>query len=660
MHSLIQTEYDYLAQHFPFAPEQLDNVVALDIETTGLSYFDSKILLVGIVGFVDKKPVAEYYQFGENDSTAASSLITTLQKYLESGVRLTGHNLKFDLKFLVYNGILTMSEALTLAKHDSNIQASVITNKVPERYVEKYEYERMRRNKTRKHKFRRAGGGSLKVLAPYKLGIEPFWESDEGYNDVKYCLLDCLYTYYLTAVLKLELESINATKCYEDLVERMHILLQAEFEGITLDVEETKKRLEATETRLQELRTQIKTQWSAQFAQWEEQCRSELEARYKQMCASFVADRPKLNYETTWSNKYRPLMEKALEKADFELNVDSPAQLEWLLKTALGRDITGIDGEETTDKGVLAVLAETYEDMLPLIEYKKYKKLQSTYYPNLLEFAKNDGRIHCSFNLTGTKTGRLSSSEPNLQNQPGAIHDLFVAKEGNVLITKDLGAIEPVMIAYFSECPNLCDIILNGKSFHSVNAKEVFALDCEPEEVAKKYPKERKAAKEFGLSVLYGAGPNRVQQSLKKYGYTFGLDDCRMMVKRIRDYYKDVWSFKEQVDHMGKSGEILYNYFGRPVLIKELDDIYMSLFNSLIQGSASDLLIDSGTKLVKEHPWIRPRLFVHDEIVIEVPEERAEEAEQLLTAQMTSYKLNTKWGNIPITVEGQVSKTWQK
>jgi DNA polymerase-1 len=471
-------------------------------------------------------------------------------------------------------------------------------------------------------------------------------------------LLDCLYSYYLAAVQLKEVADLGATKCYSDLIERNKLLMTAEVEGITLDVAETKRRLDENAEKLIKLEAQIKEQWAPQFNLWRMLQLQQLELKYQQMAEDYASKRGK-DVDSVWP-KYEVLLAKAKEKADVEFNLNSPEQLKWLLRDAVGRDITGLDGEEAADKGVLALLSEQYDDVKVLMEYKKHQKLQSTYYPELLEHAKHDGRIHCNFNITGARTGRLSSSALNLQNQPGHVHDLFTAAPGNVLITKDFSAIEPVFIAFYSEDKHLVDIVQSGKSFHSVNAKEIFNLPCEPSKVAELYPKERKAAKEFALSVLYGAGGGRVQQSLKKQGYSFTLDECKRMVYRLRDYYSDVWAFKTEVDSIATSGAVFYNYFGRPLQFKNPDEVFMSSFNSLVQGTASDLLVDAGTKLVSANPWIRPRLFVHDEIVVEVPEDRAREAEELLVKQMTGYELMTKFGNVPITVEGKVSKTWIK
>lgn len=662
---LIRDELEYLQTHFEIH-KGLDNTVALDIETSAkpeyedlekaaLNYFTGKIDLIGIVG--KRKGELVIDQFDANDFTRLSAL---LRQFIIDGITLTGHNTKFDLKYMIHNNIITYEEACQLWQHDSSCAAAVDVKKIPYYWLEKYEASRKIANRGRKTAHRQARGGSLKTLAPYNLGVQPFWEAVDHNND-KYNLLDCLYTYYLTSVLLIRIEGINGMQCYGDLIERSKLLMQAELEGIKLNIPETNRRLKENEVQLKELENKIRQQWSVHFDAWEELQRQDLREVYMNMCKKAMdKDKKGRGFGHFWINKYEPLFVRANSKLDTSLNIDSTFQLTWLLRDRLGYDITGLDGEEAVDKEVLSLIHAKHPEVVTLIEYKKHKKLQSTYYPNLVNFAKFDGRVHCGFNVTGAITGRLSSSAPNLQNQPGHLHDLFIAETGNKLITKDLGALEPVLIAYFSEDENLIDIVMSGKSFHSVNAKNTFDLDCEIDEVAKKYPRERRAAKEFGLSVLYGAGANRVKQSLMKYGYNFTVIETKRMIEHIRGYFKGVWNFKKQIDKLGESGEIIYNYLNRPVLVQDKDDVYMTLFNSLIQGSGSDILLQSSVDLIKENPWIKPRLWVHDELIIEVPEERAQEAEKLIEYHMTKYSLTTRFGNVKLSVEGKVGDTWEK
>lgn len=667
MLQLIQSEVQKLNELFPLIAETFNNVLALDIETAAadaytdvdnaeLNPWTAKITRIGLVGYYNNKLVVK--SFNPDNFNELESFLASIPN-----VAITGHNAKFDFKHLIQKGLLTKDSAKLLWAHDSNIAAALSTKKVPEYYITDYEARRNTLNKMLPHGkgHRKAGPGSLKMLAPYFLGIEPFWESTLDHSDPRYNLLDCLYTYYLTAILVQHvIGDLNASRCYSDLIDRSKLLLEAELDGITLDTKETKVRMEANAAKLIELEAKIKAQWANHFEHWRRLQLGELQRKYESMAEAYLMKRQTTADKDKITAKYLALFEKAVAKADLELNINSVEQLKWLLRDALGYDITGFDGEEAADKEVLMKLSEEHEDIQVLMEYKKAKKLQSTYYPELLNYARFDGRVHCNFNITGARTGRLSSSDPNLQNQPGHIHDLFIAAPGNELITKDLSALEPVLIAYFTEDENLIKIVQSGASFHSVNAKEIFNLECSVDDVAKLYPKERKAAKEFGLSILYGAGANRVRQSLKKQGYAFSLDECKQMVYRVRDYYSGVWAFKQQLDIMFETGETIYNYLGRPIKFDNAEDVYMQGFNTLIQGSGSDILCQAVTDLCKTNSWISLRLLVHDEAVIEVPESRAEEGEKLLEYHMTKFSLPTKLGPVTLRVEGKRGKSWEK
>lgn len=662
---LIKNEAQKLKTLFPFALNQtLNNVLALDIETApqdqysnlddaALNPWTAKITRIGLVGAVNGELVV--HSFSPNDF---AQFTNTLNNYAELGIKITGHNAKFDFKHLIQKGLVTQQLAKAMWAHDSNIAAALSVKKVPEHYLSDYEFRRQALNKTLPHGkgHRKAGAGSLKMLAPYFLGVDAFWESTLDHSDPRYNLLDCLYTYYLTAdLLQHVATEIGAASCYQDLIERSKLLLEAELDGITLDVKETKARMEANAARLNELEVKIKEQWSNHFEQWRRLQLSELQRKYEAMAETYLIKHPATSKEKV-ETKYLALFEKAVAKADFELNLNSPEQLKWLLRDQLGYDITDLkdSDEESTGKAVLEHLAAHHADVATLIEYRKATKLQTAFYPELLQYASYTGRVHASFNITGARTGRLSSSNPNLQQQPKHLRELFIAAPGNVLLDLDMSMLEPILIAYYSEDPILKDLIKSGKSFHSLNAKIMFNLECDIDDVAKLHKKERAAAKLAGLSVLYGSGPKQLMFSLTGLGFKFNLNECKEIVYRIRDTYKHVWDFKQTLDNMAESGEMYYNYLGRPIKFDNIEDVYMKNFNGLIQGSGSDIVMQSAVDFCKAAPWAKLRVVVHDSICVEVPEQRAEEAKTLLDYHMTKWDI----GDIKFKTEGGYGKNW--
>ncbi len=592
--------------------------------------------------------------------------MVTLPGLLSGNSEITGHNFKFDAKFLIHNNILTPQRIDTSWMQDSSLLSAISTEKIPDAWLVHYEEKRKQANKLlpRGHSHRQAGGGSLKTLAPYFLDVQPFWETPQDHNNDEYVILDAMYTYYLTQLLLNQvINNDGAERCYKDLLERSKMVMTAELAGVNLDIVETQKRLQENKLTINKLEGQINTQWSKYYDLWRVEQEIILRNKYDQMCTTAItknstAKKPKAI--ELIQDKYNKLFNTAKESIE-PLNINSPTQLIWLLRDNLGYDVHDLSGDEGTGKEVLQILSEQHSDIKVLQDYRFFKKLGTTYYPELLNAAKYDNKIHCSFNLTGTKTGRLSSSNLNLQNQPKHIKDLFIAAPGNVLIDLDMSMLEPILIAFYSEDKELINLIENGYSFHSFNAKVMFDLPCDIASVASEFPKERKAAKTAGLSILYGSGANRLHKALTSMGFTqFDLLACKKIVYKIRDTYSSVWQFKTELDKVLEEGNTIYNYLGRPIKYLNKEDIYMKGFNGLIQGSGSDIVMQASVDLYKKYKWIYPRLWVHDSICIEVIENRAEEAKSLLDYEMTKWDIKTSNSTkLKFATEGGYGKNWK-
>lgn len=248
-------------------------------------------------------------------------------------------------------------------------------------------------------------------------------------------------------------------------------------------------------------------------------------------------------------------------------------------------------------------------------------------------------------------------SSINLQQTPKRLKSYFTARPGKLLATYDLGAIEPVILAYFSQDPNLCKLILAGESFHSINAINMFNLECTEKEVKKLYPLERDLAKTLGLAILYGAGVNRVVMAAAQAGVEISHSRAKEIVYGLRNYYKGVWEFKQELDQLLESGEVLFNLFGRPFKIENRDDVYMKGLNTLIQGSGSDLTQQAACDISKI-PGCTPLAFVHDSVVTEIDAVRSEELCNKIQYEFTKFKLPSQYGNLPLTVEGGAYECW--
>jgi DNA polymerase I-like protein with 3'-5' exonuclease and polymerase domains len=581
-------------------------------------------------------------------------------------LQLVGQNFKFDIRHLVHLG-MDAEFLIKHWKHDTQLLAYVHPEKVHPSFMRDYEKRREEENAKlpRGYSHRQASLHSLKTLAPYFLGVEPFWEDPTNHNNDEYVLKDCLYTlelckYFLNNMHEKDLDFYSKYQ-----LPWTKELLRAELTGINVDVNELHNLRAEFEGRRVQAEGRVKEQWTAHFLKYQEESRAEELARIDEMERRAIL---RLKDESRIPGVIARHDEKrALVKGE-EFNLNSPTQLKWLLKEALGLDISKIDGSESTDKEVLETLASAHPEIHNFLEYRKLNKLCTSYFPSYEDFIVR-GRIHASFNPTGTKTGRLSSSHPNLQQMPKEVRPMFKPDEGYKYISYDASAIEPRILAYYSEDKTLCDVFLNDLDFHGVTATAMFNyIDCPNKEVKKLFPKERGVAKTLGLAILYGSSHKMVKEILYKAGFTdYNETDCRRIVDNIRSTYKDVWKFKLDLDKELERGHVVYNLLGRPIKFAryEKDDIYIKGLNRLIQGSASDLVINAAANFNDDMRFSRMDAeflaLVHDEILVRAEEGNIEFAERALKHFMTKFELNTKFGRIPLAIEGGIKTLyWEK
>lgn len=588
---------------------------------------------------------------------------------------LAGHAFKFDYKTLHWKGYKLSVDQYV---HDTLVMAVAAITKVPDEWLESYEKERRRLNAELPdgQKYREAQKHSLKVLAPYFLGVSPFWENPATTNDPEYLKKDVQYTKGLFDHFVPMLKKDGVWQFYNDrLIPWQRMTLEAELDGICINLqtlEELKQQAEAgVITSLAKLRAAW-TKVEEEYAHYQKQAIL-LNYETKKTAALAKLKEDKKPEKTaakraTTSLRYDSLRDKALAKLE-PFNYASPSQLLWAFKEVLRYPVTNMEGDETTGASVLELLAaQGKDDIKALLDYKGNYKLAHSYFPSYASLVLN-GRIHCSFNLHGTRTGRLSCSDPNLQQVPPILKRVFEAAEGNVLVSQDLSAIEPVLIAYYTEDANLCRILINGEDFHGVAAVQFNLVSCQAHEVKAKEPEVRYAAKQGDLSIFYGSGKRRLFTTLtlngikQVKGKPLTEDLCSHMVRNFRDYFKESWEFKQLLDAEALSGNYIENMFGRRFRIENPEDVYMKCFNRLIQGSASDMLLaachDCLQELKAKGIWARLRLLVHDNGVLECQEKDGAYVNERLCYHMTKFKLPTKHGNIPLKVEGSFGKNWK-
>lgn len=644
--------------------------VALDLETTcgldcegacehALDPFRNRITVIGA-----------YYERKDEAHRRIFRTLAELDSWLRScepGVELVGHNLKFDLRSLAAKGL----ELSHLWADDTMLMASTLTTKVSEEFLMSYELERKQRNselpKGKSH--REASLHSLKTLAPYFLKVPPFWEDPTNHDNEAYVLTDCEYTYRLAALFEALLKEEGTHSFYQGkLLPWTRMLYEMEKRGVALDLQALAQADQAAQAEAQKARQTLLETWAGAFAAYQgvqlERLRVEYQAMTEKALAKLKDPTPEKLAKTT--ERYLALRAKAEARVE-PLNLDSHAQLTWLLKEHLKLDITDFDGGETTGKPVLARLSACRPDIATFLEYRKQQKLTQAFFPSYRQM-QVEGAIHCSFNPAQVRTGRLSSSNPNLQQVPGHLHRLFVARPGYLLATQDESAIEPRLLCYYSGDKNLFDILAKGLDFHNFNTAIFFDLKDEERDAPDfklRRKLERDVGKEVALALMYGAGKFRLMESAQKRGFFWSNKDASYKLDKFKDYYSDLFKYREEGLYPSLRARMpMTNLFGRQFIFENPHDVQMKGLNTLIQSSASDLVLESARRMSER--WrekkldARLLLLIHDEVVSEVPEEHADECTRDMTECLTDYRLMTPHGRVELKTEGRVAREWTK
>jgi len=353
--------------------------------------------------------------------------------------------------------------------------------------------------------------------------------------------------------------------------------------------------------------------------------------------------------------------------AGSEFNVNSPAQLAEILFDKLNLQANPRRGKtkaRSTAVDVLEDLAAQHPLPAKIIEYREIAKLKSTYVDALPKLIHPEtGRLHTSFSQTGTATGRLSSSDPNLQNIPirtelgREIRAAFVAEKGNVLLSADYSQIELRIMAHFSKDPVLVDAFRNGEDIHARTAQEVFGVGPLAQTA-----EHRRAAKAINFGIIYGLSPFGLAQQL-------GIEQ-KEAAKFINAYFTRYRGVKEYLDHIlaetRKTG-MAKTLFGRIRPIPEINSPQMQLrnfaertaLNSPLQGTAADLIklamINIDARLADEKFEAKMILQVHDELLFETPLKERSKLEKLVKEEMEGvHKLA-----VPVVVEIGFGPNWR-
>ena len=347
-----------------------------------------------------------------------------------------------------------------------------------------------------------------------------------------------------------------------------------------------------------------------------------------------------------------------------ELNLNSPKQLKELLFDEMKLPVPG--GKKTAGTGaeILEELAEDHPICGLILEYRKYQKLQSTYVTGLLGSIAQDGRVHTRFEQAVTGTGRISSREPNLQNIPvrteegREIRRAFVPAEGHVFVDADYSQIELRVLAHMSGDENMRDAFLKGEDIHRRTASEIFRV---PLSLVTNTLRSRAKAVNFG--VVYGISQYGLS---KNTGVSVG--EAAGFIEAYFERYPDIKKFMDEQVALGKTQGYVTTMLGRRRYLPELTaQAYQmrqfgerAAMNSPIQGTAADIIKLAMVKIASElkNRGMKTRLLmqVHDELILEAPQNEAEEAGRLLTSCMESVVSLS----VPLVSEVAIGGNWNE
>ena len=357
------------------------------------------------------------------------------------------------------------------------------------------------------------------------------------------------------------------------------------------------------------------------------------------------------------------IQQQIYDLAGEEFNINSPKQLGQILFDKLGLP----HGKKTktgwsTNADVLEKLRYEAPIVGAVLEYRQLTKLKSTYADGLLKAMDPDGRVRTSFQMTVTATGRLSSTEPNLQNIPtrtdlgSEIRKMFIPADGCVLVDADYSQIELRLLAHISGDTGMQEAFLSGGDFHAETAAKVFHVAR-----ADVTPEMRRRAKAVNFGIVYGISAFSLSQDI---GST--VAEAKAYMEAYFATFPGVRKYMDDVVEKAKETGYVETLFHRRRDLPELTSSNHNLrafgervaLNMPIQGTAADIMklamVAVARRLRAERPDARLVLQVHDELIVECPEAQAEAVAQLLEEEME----NVVHLSVPLTAQAHWGKNW--
>lgn len=363
------------------------------------------------------------------------------------------------------------------------------------------------------------------------------------------------------------------------------------------------------------------------------------------------------------NEKLGEITDEIYRLAGQEFNISSPKQLAKVLFEDLGLPCKKkTKSGYSTNADVLESIANKHPIVPMILEYRTLSKLSSTYVDSLLKQIHADGRVHSIFKQTETRTGRISSTEPNMQNIPvrkelgREMRRFFIAREGCLLVDADYSQIELRVLASVCGDENMQQAFLSGSDIHTSTAAQVFGL---PEDFVS--PEMRSAAKAVNFGIIYGIGPFSLSKDIG-----VSVAEAKKYIQSYLDNYPKVTEFMNKTVADGEKNGYVSTIFGRRRYIPELSASNKNVqafgkraaMNAPIQGAAADIIklamVKVYRRLKAELPEVHLILQVHDELILEAPEAQAERAAALLKEEMEAAVKVA----VPLTVDVHTGKSW--
>ena len=379
----------------------------------------------------------------------------------------------------------------------------------------------------------------------------------------------------------------------------------------------------------------------------------------------FLIDKTRLDeIDAKFSELERENVKRIRElSGNAEVNLNSPKQLAKLLFEDMKIPYPEKTAKTFSTKAeILQKLTGEYEIVDEILKFRFNSKLKSTFIEGLRKALRKDGTVHTSFNQTITTTGRLSSTDPNLQNIPTRaeegklLRSMFVARPGNVLVDADYSQIELKLVAHFSGDPKMIDAFNGGQDIHTSTAAEVF--DVPADRVTEKM---RRDAKAVNFGIVYGISNYGLSQNIH-----ISQRRADEYIKRYFERFPAVKAFLDGLIEKARGCGYAVTMFGRRRAIPELNSAKFTerkfgervAMNTPLQGSAADIIKIAMIRVHKRLAGMKSKLImqVHDELIVDAPYDEADAVKNILREEMEgAVKLS-----VPLNVDINVGKNWME